>query len=73
MTHPALVEITERIKDRSKDSRKKYEDRIQIMRDHGRARPRLSCGSWRRDEGLRPTRGFKISLIFAGEYLLKRG
>jgi phosphogluconate dehydratase len=45
MTHPALVEITERIKDRSKDSRKKYEDRIQLMRDQGRARPRLSCGN----------------------------
>jgi len=45
MTHPTLVEITERIKDRSKDSRKVYEDRIQAMRDQGRARPRLSCGN----------------------------
>jgi len=45
MTHPALMEITERIKARSADSRKEYEDRIQAMRDQGRARPRLSCGN----------------------------
>ena len=45
MTHPALVEITERIKERSVDSRRAYEERIQAMRDQGRARPRLSCGN----------------------------
>ena len=45
MTHPALLEITERIKARSVDSRKEYEGRIQAMRDQGRARPRLSCGN----------------------------
>jgi len=45
MTHPVLLEITERIKKRSLDSRKTYETRIQLMRDQGRARPRLSCGN----------------------------
>ena len=45
MTHPALLEITDRIKKRSLDSRKTYEGRIQLMRDQGRARPRLSCGN----------------------------
>jgi len=45
MTHPALLEITERIKKRSTDSRKVYEERIRLMRDQGRARPRLSCGN----------------------------
>jgi len=45
MTHAALIEITERIKTRSKDSRAAYLNRIQLMRDQGRARPRLSCGN----------------------------
>ncbi|MCJ9430686.1 phosphogluconate dehydratase [Kordiimonas marina] len=45
MTHPALLEITARIRDRSKDSRAAYMARVQAMRDQGRARPRLSCGN----------------------------
>ncbi len=45
MTHPRLVEITERIKERSKDSRATYMARIEAMRNQGRARPRLSCGN----------------------------
>ena len=45
MTHATLLEITERIKKRSEGSRKAYETRIQQMRDHGRARPQLSCGN----------------------------
>ncbi|TNE62343.1 MAG: phosphogluconate dehydratase [Alphaproteobacteria bacterium] len=45
MTHPALLEITERIRERSKDSRATYIARVQAMRDQGRSRPRLSCGN----------------------------
>ncbi|MCK0068462.1 phosphogluconate dehydratase [Kordiimonas laminariae] len=45
MTHPKLVEITERIKERSKNTRAVYEARIEAMRAQGRARPRLSCGN----------------------------
>ena len=45
MTHPKLIEITERIKTRSKDSRAAYMRRIEAMRDQGRSRPRLSCGN----------------------------
>jgi len=45
MTHAALIEITERIKDRSTESRTAYLERIQAMRDQGRARPGLSCGN----------------------------
>ena len=45
MTHTALLEITDRIKKRSTDSRTAYEHRIQLMRDQGRARPHLSCGN----------------------------
>ncbi len=45
MTHPKLLEITERVKARSKDSRKAYMARIEAMRADGRPRPRLSCGN----------------------------
>ncbi len=45
MTHPKLVEITNRIKERSKGSRAAYMARIDAMRNQGRARPRLSCGN----------------------------
>jgi len=45
MTNAALVEITERIKDRSTTTRREYMDRIEAMRGAGRSRPRLSCGN----------------------------
>lgn len=45
MTHPKLLEITERVKARSNDSRKAYMARIDAMRADGRPRPRLSCGN----------------------------
>jgi len=45
MTHPLLLEITNRIKRRSVDTRAEYMARVQAMRDEGRARPRLSCGN----------------------------
>ncbi|NVJ98019.1 MAG: phosphogluconate dehydratase [Alphaproteobacteria bacterium] len=45
MTHPVLVDVTERIKARSKDSRANYEARIKAMREAGPARPHLSCGN----------------------------
>jgi phosphogluconate dehydratase len=45
MTHPKLLEITDRIKNRSRESRSDYMERIDMMRQGGRARPRLSCGN----------------------------
>jgi len=45
MTHPVLLEVTDRIKKRSQDSRAEYMQRIEEMRSAGRARPRLSCGN----------------------------
>lgn len=45
MTNSKLLEITGRIKKRSAQSRKDYEERIDAMRSEGRARPRLSCGN----------------------------
>ena len=45
MTDPRLIEITERIRARSKNSRAAYLARIQAMRDAGPARPHLSCGN----------------------------
>ena len=45
MTNSKLLEITERVKARSKDSRKAYEERTNAMRADGRPRPRLSCGN----------------------------
>ncbi|WP_286829654.1 MULTISPECIES: phosphogluconate dehydratase [Kordiimonas] len=45
MTHPKLLEVTERIKARSKDTRAAYEARVKAMRDAGPARPHLSCGN----------------------------
>ncbi len=45
MTNSKLLEITDRVKKRSLESRKNYEERIDAMRDQGRARPRLSCGN----------------------------
>lgn len=45
MTNAKLLEITDRIKKRSVDSRREYETRINAMRGDGRPRPRLSCGN----------------------------
>ncbi len=45
MTDSRLLEITDRIRKRSIDSRKGYEEKIDAMRADGRARPRLSCGN----------------------------
>jgi len=45
MTNSKLFEITDRVKTRSAQSRRNYEERIDAMRGEGRARPRLSCGN----------------------------
>lgn len=45
MTSPKLLEITNRVKARSADSRNAYMERIDAMRADGRPRPRLSCGN----------------------------
>ena len=45
MTHPKLVEITERVRARSEKSRAAYMARIEAMRGAGPARPHLSCGN----------------------------
>ncbi|MFC3052998.1 phosphogluconate dehydratase [Kordiimonas pumila] len=45
MTNKTLIDITNRIKERSKGSRQGYMERIDAMRSEGRARPRLSCGN----------------------------
>ena len=45
MSKQKLDAITNRIIERSRDSRAAYEAKIQAMRDHGRARPQLSCGN----------------------------
>ncbi len=45
MTNSKLLEITDRVKKRSAQSRRDYEERIDAMRGEGRARPRLSCGN----------------------------
>ncbi|MGD8174379.1 phosphogluconate dehydratase [Marinimicrobium sp. ARAG 43.8] len=45
MTHKRLSEITQRIIDRSRDTRSAYLERIERMRSDGPARQRLSCGN----------------------------
>lgn len=45
MTDSRLVEITERIIARSRDSRAAYLDKVARMRSNGPARKRLSCGN----------------------------
>lgn len=45
MTDSRLLEITDRVKARSAESRRIYEERINAMRADGRPRPRLSCGN----------------------------
>jgi phosphogluconate dehydratase len=43
--HPKIAEVTERIRERSRDSRKAYLDRIAAARAAGPGRDRLSCGN----------------------------
>ncbi|WP_341938364.1 phosphogluconate dehydratase [Marinimicrobium sp. C2-29] len=45
MTHKRLSEITQRIIDRSRDTRAAYLERIEQMRSDGPSRSRLSCGN----------------------------
>ncbi len=45
MAHATLESVAKTIRERSTDSRKRYEDRIQAMRDMGPPRPHLSCGN----------------------------
>jgi len=45
MTHPTITEITNRIEERSQDSRARYMARIEAMRAAGRPRPNLACGN----------------------------
>ncbi|MDQ2077182.1 phosphogluconate dehydratase [Marinimicrobium sp. ABcell2] len=45
MTHKKLSEITQRITERSRDTRARYLERIERMRSNGPARKRLSCGN----------------------------
>ncbi|MEL7687938.1 phosphogluconate dehydratase [Citromicrobium bathyomarinum] len=43
--HPTLAKVTDRIIERSKDSRRRYLDLIDRQRDEGVHRPTLSCGN----------------------------
>jgi phosphogluconate dehydratase len=43
--HPVIAEVTERIRARSRDSRKDYLDRMAAARGKGRSRTHLSCGN----------------------------
>ncbi len=43
--HPVIAEVTERIRARSRDSRKDYLDRMAAARGKGRSRAHLSCGN----------------------------
>ena len=45
MTHPRLTEITQRIVERSEESRRAYLQRIDEMRDNGPLRGTLSCSN----------------------------
>ncbi len=45
MTHKKLSEITQRITERSRETRAAYLERIERMRSDGPARQRLSCGN----------------------------
>lgn len=45
MTHERLLEITNRIEERSRSSRAAYMERIDTMRGAGPARPQMSCGN----------------------------
>jgi phosphogluconate dehydratase len=45
MTHPTITEITNRIEERSQDSRARYMARIEAMQAAGRPRPNLACGN----------------------------
>jgi phosphogluconate dehydratase len=43
--HPVIAEVTERIRERSRDGRKDYLDRMAAARGKGRSRTHLSCGN----------------------------
>ena len=43
--HPTLAKVTDRIIERSKDSRRRYLDLIDRQREAGVHRPTLSCGN----------------------------
>ena len=43
--HPTLAKVTDRIVERSRESRRRYLDLIDRQRDEGVHRPRLSCGN----------------------------
>ncbi|UVI40574.1 phosphogluconate dehydratase [Qipengyuania spongiae] len=43
--HPVLARVTDRIVERSRDSRRRYLDLIERQRDAGVNRPKLSCGN----------------------------
>jgi phosphogluconate dehydratase len=43
--HPRVAEVTERVRERSRDSRAVYRGRIARLRDAGPSRARLSCGN----------------------------
>jgi len=45
MAHSTLETVAANIRKRSADSRSRYEDKIQAMRDMGPPRPHLSCGN----------------------------
>ncbi|ROQ19735.1 6-phosphogluconate dehydratase [Marinimicrobium koreense] len=45
MTHKRLSDITQRIIDRSRDTRAAYVERVNAMRNDGPSRQRLSCGN----------------------------
>ncbi|MBS0334919.1 MAG: phosphogluconate dehydratase, partial [Proteobacteria bacterium] len=44
--HPVTAEVTERIVERSRDSRAAYLERIEAVRSAGTGRAKLSCANW---------------------------
>lgn len=45
MTHKTIIQVTQRIKERSVDLRKKFENKIQQQAMQGKGRSNLSCGN----------------------------
>ena len=45
MTHSTIVQVTQRIKVRSVELRKKFEDKIKQQAQQGKGRGHLSCGN----------------------------
>ena len=44
--HPVTADVTERIVERSRDSRAEYLERMEAARHAGPGRAKLSCANW---------------------------